>query len=116
MSVSPLRKILCAASRLRSRGVVSSPRRSRLPFLILGILLLVCVGIMHFMHRRTQTNNRSPAEQSPDPRLTYDGPYLNLNPQVGYVGDQACSDCHVDRARTYKRHPMGRSTVPIQQL
>jgi hypothetical protein len=35
-------------------------------------------------------------------------PRLNL-PAAAYVGDEVCAKCHAEIARTYSRHPMGRS-------
>jgi predicted CXXCH cytochrome family protein len=55
-----------------------------------------------------------PAET--DPRLAYEGPYDNVRPDVRYVGDAACAGCHVDRAATYRNHPMGRSLLPVAPL
>ena len=52
----------------------------------------------------------------PDPRLTYDGPFRNIHPDVQYVGDARCAECHDDIHRTYRRHPMGRSLVPMAEL
>jgi Flp pilus assembly protein TadD len=40
-------------------------------------------------------------------------PYRNARPKVTYVGDAACSRCHPSIAETYRRHPMGRSLVPV---
>jgi hypothetical protein len=52
----------------------------------------------------------------PDPRLAYNGPFHNIHPDVKYVGDGACISCHKDIERTYSKHPMGRSLVPVAQL
>src|SRR5262249_8446184 len=30
----------------------------------------------------------------PDPRLGYKGPFRNVHPDVRYVGDEKCIDCH----------------------
>jgi tetratricopeptide (TPR) repeat protein len=51
-----------------------------------------------------------------DPRLTYDGPFQNVRPEVKYVGDATCARCHLDVVRTYSQHPMGRSLTPIAPL
>ncbi len=48
----------------------------------------------------------------PDPRLAYKGPYLNVRPEVKYVGDAACAGCHAVKTDGFHRHPMGRSIVP----
>ncbi|MCI0456642.1 MAG: hypothetical protein L0Z62_06645, partial [Gemmataceae bacterium] len=51
---------------------------------------------------------RAPADSAPPPPLTT-SPFLNTKPGVGYVGDRRCAGCHPDHARSYRRHPMGRS-------
>lgn len=51
-----------------------------------------------------------------DPRRAYRGPFHNLHPDVQYVGDDVCADCHKDMAQTFRAHPMGRSIVPIAEL
>src|SRR5205807_9605355 len=48
-----------------------------------------------------------------DPRLTFATPYRNVRPDVKYVSDAACADCHPKHARTYRQHPMGRSLAPV---
>src|SRR5205807_2289897 len=48
-----------------------------------------------------------------DPRLAYATPFRNVRPEVKYVGDAACAQCHVEHAETYGRHPMGRSLAPV---
>ncbi len=49
---------------------------------------------------------------SPDPRLTYETRFRNVRPDVAYVGDARCAECHVE-AITYPTHPMGRSFMPM---
>ncbi len=68
-----------------------------------------------FTTRSTDTNDLASTE-STDPRRAYDGPYRNIHPEVGYVGDASCAVCHDDIARSFARHPMGRSLVPVQSL
>ncbi len=50
-----------------------------------------------------------PAQPAPDPRLAYRGPYLNVHPDVKYVGTAACAECHAEIVESYHGHPMGRS-------
>jgi hypothetical protein len=57
-----------------------------------------------------------PPAQPEDPRVTYGGPYLNVHPEVRYVGDDRCTDCHRDIAESYHKHPMARTLAPIAQL
>jgi Tfp pilus assembly protein PilF len=49
----------------------------------------------------------------PDPRLIYPSPYRNVRPQVAYVAEGRCADCHADIAEKYSKHPMGRSLAPV---
>lgn len=56
-----------------------------------------------------------PRHPVPDPRLTYQSPFKNVHPDIGYVGTAVCAGCHVDLADTYKKHPMGRSLEPFVQ-
>src|SRR5262249_52644780 len=40
-------------------------------------------------------------------------PFLNVRPDVRYVGDAACASCHREQTETYSRHPMGRSLAVV---
>ena len=51
--------------------------------------------------------------QADDPRLTVATPFRNVRPEVHYVGDAACADCHPAITASYRQHPMGRSLAPI---
>src|SRR5262249_22227625 len=46
-------------------------------------------------------------------RLTFATPYRNVRPDVKYVGDEACSDCHRRLYVSYHSQPMGRSLSSI---
>jgi predicted CXXCH cytochrome family protein len=60
------------------------------------------------------TVKESPAPASPDaPLPVFASPFLNTKPGVGYVGDEACADCHAGLSQTYHAHPMGRSFAPV---
>src|SRR5262245_37622426 len=43
-----------------------------------------------------------------DPRLSYPTPYKNVRPEVKYVGDAVCAECHAKESESYAHHPMGR--------
>src|SRR5207245_503019 len=49
------------------------------------------------------------------PSHTFATPFRNTRPEVRYVGDDACAQCHPEEAETYRRHPMGRSLAPVSQ-
>jgi len=46
-----------------------------------------------------------------DPRLTYATIFRNVKPDVAYVGDSNCAQCHQELCTTFHQHPMGRSAV-----
>src|SRR5437870_2060609 len=58
----------------------------------------------------------APLEPASDPRVTYQGPFRNIHPDVKYVGAAACANCHFDIVTTYLRHAMGNSVAPIAAL
>jgi hypothetical protein len=65
---------------------------------------------------RTTDEKPSSALVAPaDPRLGYAGPFLNVHPDVQFVGDAACAKCHAKIADSYRAHPMGRSLMPVAQ-
>jgi hypothetical protein len=43
-------------------------------------------------------------------------PYLNAASDVQYVGDEACTDCHLEQAKTFRKHPMGQSLRPVSEV
>jgi len=51
----------------------------------------------------------APDPAPPDPRLTWNSPFRNIKPDVGYTGDARCAECHAAIATSYHAHPMGRS-------
>jgi hypothetical protein len=51
--------------------------------------------------------------ESVDPRLTFHTPYRNVRPEVRYVGDQACADCHAKISASFRTHPMGNALAPL---
>jgi hypothetical protein len=83
-----------------------------------GAFLLCCIAILLWRlwpFSAPRTAPRAPQLSPVDPRLTYPTPYRNVRPEVRYVGDRVCAECHGDIAETYRRHPMGRSLAPIAQ-
>src|SRR5262245_2316007 len=102
---------------MNSSAPTPAPARRRLPWLAAGALLLLAVAVGAVLVSRRGARPNPPEDTDappPDPRLSYDGPFRNVNPEVGYVGDAACRDCHRDVADAYARHPMGRSLAPVR--
>ncbi len=81
--------------------------------LVLVAVLLACGGLPWSSNNPSQPDKQAAA---PDPRLDYRGPYVNIHPDVRYVGDTACDSCHADKSRTYHHHPMGRSLAPLRDV
>ncbi|HTU92316.1 MAG TPA: tetratricopeptide repeat protein [Gemmataceae bacterium] len=82
------------------------------------LVLLIGLGfagvrLAHWLAPRP-IDTSSQSTEPPDPRRAYAGPYRNIHPDVRYVGDDQCAGCHDDLARSFARHPMGRSLVPVE--
>src|SRR5262245_50377429 len=82
---------------------------------VVSVLVLSATVAGVFIYRA----NRQVPHQEPtlrpiaDPRLTFQTPFENVRPDVAYVGDARCAECHRDIARHYSRHPMGRSMTAV---
>jgi hypothetical protein len=87
---------------------------------LLGVVALV--GVLVWMGVPWLDPETSPVSEGqavpppPDPRVTYTGPFLNVRPEVKYVGDAECAKCHRLEADGFHRHPMGRSLLPASEL
>src|SRR5260370_14302009 len=87
--------------------------------LTIGVAVLIGISAIagwwwyHHAHRAQEVMGAraSKPKQSPpdDPRLTFATPFLNVRPEVLYVGDEACAGCHEGHAKSFRQHPMGRS-------
>lgn len=102
----------------------NSPRRFAKAWLVgLSLLLIVTLGgaawwIAFGRQPATDAGEEVAQGKAPpsDPRLAYDGPFRNIHPDVKYVGDEKCIECHKEIHETYREHPMGRSVVPVAAL
>src|SRR5271168_4018381 len=96
------------------------PRRRAVPWVVAAavLLALAAAGVVWVVWRGPSPS-APPAPTSPpveDPRVAYAGPFLNVRPEVGYVGDDRCAECHREIAESFRRHPMARSLSPIARL
>lgn len=57
------------------------------------------------------TDATAPKQTTSDPRLTFPTIFRNVKPEVAYVGDSNCAQCHKDLCTTFHQHPMGRSAI-----
>lgn len=78
-------------------------------FGFLGTALVVLVGVVAGAILYWRPDPTPPAPSTDDPRLSWPTPYRNVRPEVAYVGDAVCSNCHQQIAEKYAKHPMGRS-------
>ena len=79
-----------------------------------GLILLLLGGFV-VRNNTPPSPSPSPTLRRGDPRLDYAGPFQNIHPEVRYVGDARCADCHDDIVRTYHQHPMARSLLPLAE-
>ncbi len=79
-----------------------------------GLLLAAALGLSLQLFRAAPVP--PPGGPPEDPRLAYAGPFRNVAPDVRYVPDSRCADCHRDKARTFAEHPMGRSLLPVARV
>src|SRR5439155_7298165 len=89
------------------------PERRRRVVLAVLVLALGFAAFWWMRPRVVAPQAPPPSPPADDPRLTSNTPFLNVRPEVHYVGDEACSSCHRALASSYRQHPMGRSLAPI---
>src|SRR6266849_3584946 len=79
----------------------------------LAALMSLSIGVARRWWPSDAAPPSCPADN--DPRRTYDTPFLNVRPEVQYVGDDACGKCHAGHVAAFHEHPMGRSLAPVAQ-
>src|SRR5438477_6416610 len=94
------------------RAPIPTKSKIRLTVLLVVAGGLLCIGLAIALSKA-----RPPTVVADeDPRLTFPTPYRNVRPEVKYVGDQACSDCHPTQFESFRQTPMGRSLLPISSI
>jgi Flp pilus assembly protein TadD len=86
-------------------------RGAKAPLVVLG--LLAVFGLLLFSLWKWRLSGLAPLPRDGDPRLSFATPYRNVRPEVSYVGDATCAECHPGQAETYRQHPMGRTLAPV---
>ena len=97
--------------------LLAGHRKIRL--LIIAVVLVVSAtgGVWFYLHSAASgARRKGPFPPPVDPRVAYQGPFLNIAPAVKYVGSAACAPCHEGIAETYNKHPMARSLLPIARV
>jgi predicted CXXCH cytochrome family protein len=92
----------------------SSNRKPLLGRIIVPSIVLAVVLLVVALAKWGRKPRIDPGDK--DPRLTYPTPFRNVRPDVKYVGDQVCADCHPGQLETFQHHPMGRSLLPISRI
>ncbi len=104
---------------LPRQGLLRKIRKS-LRISVVLIVLLAVVGMLSRFRPSLRDKPVPPLASAEyvraDPRLHYEGPYRNIDPDVGYVGDASCLSCHPKETASFRQHPMGRSLLPIAQV
>jgi Tfp pilus assembly protein PilF len=75
---------------------------------VAGCLAVGLTAALWLARPRPRPATGAPVE---DPRLSYPTPFLNVRPEVAYVGSTRCGECHPEAA-SYAGHPMSRSFAP----
>src|SRR5262245_47240648 len=97
-------------------AIASRPRAARVvPLAVAGLVAAAALGVLLAVFLRQRNQDQRPQTTPTDPRLSYTGPFQNVDPGVRYVPDGRCADCHADLAASYGEHPMGRPLVPAAQ-
>jgi hypothetical protein len=88
------------------------------PWRFLAPAFLVAVAVIGYCIWAPSVPRQPDAITAPitDPRLTVATPFHNVRPEVGYVGDAVCASCHVEIAKWYRQHPMGRCLAPPSEV
>jgi predicted CXXCH cytochrome family protein len=82
------------------------------------VLLALAVGWSGVGFRTGAPTERDESPPQPADALPagFSTPFRNTRPDVAYVSDATCAQCHPDQAETYARHPMGRSLAPVARV
>jgi Flp pilus assembly protein TadD len=91
----------------------TAPQQSQWRWLLGSLVAVLGLGLAGVWIWQPRADQPAPMG---DPRATFATPYRNVRPEVRYVGDETCAECHPSQAETYRQHPMGRSLAPVSQV
>lgn len=90
--------------------------RRRIPWRPVGLLgVIAALVVAYFLHSPRETQQPPADSGTPLPSLST-SPFLNTRPDVAYVGDAVCADCHQQQFDDYRLHPMGRSLFAVSDF
>jgi Doubled CXXCH motif (Paired_CXXCH_1) len=80
-------------------------------------VIALAAGLICALLWKGWQRDRPPAPSSGEDAIAaFATPYRNTRPEVAYVSDAVCADCHAEQAEAFRSHPMGRSITPIASL
>jgi Flp pilus assembly protein TadD len=82
----------------------------------IALLGLGAVALWWLWPSSSEQGDPAHHSRASDPRVTYQGPYANVRPEISYVGDAACAKCHAEIAAAYQQSAMGQSLQPIRAV
>lgn len=107
-----------AESEIDEEANVAKPRRSLVwlvAALVVGGILaaIVAINMRGAVEHFTATDPKliPLPTLAPDPRLTFASPFRNIHPDIEFVGDKVCAQCHKEIDKSFHAHPMGRSAM-----
>src|SRR5262245_14049817 len=95
-------------------------RGRRLLWSCVAVLVAVLGGILALAavakYRQSAGDTAAASVADEDPRWAFPTPFRNTRPDVAYVRDGICAECHVDQATDFHKHPMGQSLFPVASV
>jgi tetratricopeptide (TPR) repeat protein len=101
---------------------MAADRRNKLRLALMLMVLFLVLGLIAWrVFALLFGSNENGSENSlvclDDPRKTYQGPLMNIHPDIQYVGSEACGKCHYSsHMEPFAKTPMGRSLIPMADL
>src|SRR5438874_2558132 len=90
--------------------------KAHLGTVILSMAVITVLFVLYFRSGPEPVREQPATPSQTDPRLSFPSAYRNTRPEVAYVADEVCADCHGDKAETFHQHPMGRSLAPVASV
>lgn len=90
--------------------------RIKIGMAVTSLLISLAVLAAYWLWPRWRQNADGEDDPVEDPRVTFSTPFRNVRPEVKYVGDAACAECHSEQTRSFHHHPMGRSMATVAEI
>lgn len=90
--------------------------RIKIGIAVTSLLIGLAILVAYWLWPRSRQNADAGDDPVEDPRVTFSTPFRNVRPEVKYVGDAACANCHREQTRSFHHHPMGRSMATVAEV